>query len=202
MTTLTSIEDRIHETGNGTFFRTRDLDELGISYYQLQQLVARGSVERVARGLYRLTSADTTEYHSLAAACARIPGGIVCLLSALGYHDIGSQVPRRIWIAIPHKAREPRIPEFPIRIVRFSGASLQYGIERISIEGVPVRITNPARTVVDCFRFRRIVGRDVALEALRESLRERKVTTSELWRVAEVCRAKSLIGPYIESLQA
>ena len=154
----------------------------------------------VARGLYRLTEAALTEHHTKAAVCARVPNAIVCLLTALSVHDLGTQLPRKVWIAIPHKARAPRVPELPVRVVRFSGASLLYGVEKTVFEGVPARITSPARTVVDCFRFRRLVGMDVALEALRDALRERKASPDEVWRAAEVCRAKSLVGPVLDAL--
>ena len=141
-----------------------------------------GSVERVARGVYRLAEAELTEHYTHAAVCVRVPRAIVCLLTALCIYEIGTQLPRDVWIAIPHKARTPRIPELPVRVVRFSGASLLYGVEKTVFEGVPARITSPARTVVDCFRFRRLVGMDVALEALRDALRERKASSDEVWR--------------------
>ncbi len=161
-----------------------------------------GRSRRVARGLYRLADIEPTEHYTLAAVCARVPGAIVCLLSALSVHGLGTQLPWQIWIAIPHKARSPRLSELPVKVVRFSGASLQYGVEETTFEGVPARITSPARTVVDCFRFRRLVGKDVALEALRDALRERKASADAIWRAAEVCRAKSLVGPVLEALSA
>jgi len=193
---------RLRGVGAGTFFRPRDAAELGVDSRRLRDLVEEGSVERVARGLYRLTDAEPTEHYTLAAVCARVPGAIVCLLSALSVHGLGTQLPREVWIAIPHKARAPRIPDLPVKLIRFSGATLRYGVEQTSFEGVPARITNPARTVVDCFRFRRLVGKDVAFEALREALRERKAGTDEIWRAAEVCRAKSLVEPVLEALSA
>lgn len=191
---------RLREGGADAFLRSRDLEALGLTFRDLSRLVEDGEVERVAKGLYRLKSAEPTQHHTLAAVCARVPQAIVCLLSALRVHEIGTQLPRDVWIAIPHKARAPRVPEFPIRVVRFSGPSLRYGIQEIRIESVPARVTSPARTVVDCFRFRRLVGRDAAQEALRETLRERKATADEIWRAAEVCRARSLVGPYLEAL--
>jgi len=192
-------EGRLRQPGS-SFFRPRDLEELGLTLRDLRRLVQSGEVERAGRGLYRLTAAEATEHHTLAAVCARAPNAIVCLLSALRVHGLGTQLPREVWIAIPHKARAPRTPALPTRIVRFSGPSLRYGIEKIRLEGVPARITSPARTVVDCFRFHRLVGRDAAREALREALRERKATTDEIWRAAEVCRARSLVGPVLEVL--
>jgi predicted transcriptional regulator of viral defense system len=191
---------RLRLAGVGTFFRPRDLPALGLSFRDLRRLVEAGSVEQVVRGLYRLTASEPTEHYTLAAVAARVPEAVVCLLSALGVHDIGTQLPREVWIAIPHKARAPRLPEFPVRLVRFSGPSLRYGVERVPLEGVPVRITTPARTVVDCFRFRRLVGRDVAQEALRDAIRERKATPDQIRRAAEVCRARTLVQPYLEAL--
>ena len=183
-----------------SFFRAHEAAELGVHSRALRRLANDGSVERVARGLYRLAEAELTEHYTHAAACARVPRAIVCLLTALCIYEIGTQLPRDVWIAIPHKARTPRIPELPVRVVRFSGASLLYGVEKTVLEGVPARITSPARTVVDCFRFRRLVGMDVALEALRDALRERKASPDEVWRAAEVCRAKSLVGPVLDAL--
>jgi predicted transcriptional regulator of viral defense system len=184
------------------FVRTRDLAQLGCRSRDLRDLVADGTLEQVARGLYRLADADVTEHHTIAAVCARVPNAIVCLLSALSVHEIGTQLPHELWIALPHKARMPRVPELPIRVVRFSGPSLRYGVEKTEFEGVPAHITNPARTVVDCFRFRRLVGVDVAHEALREALRTRKATPDEIRRAAEVCRARSLVTPALEALLA
>lgn len=190
----------LRSLGGQTFFRSRDAAAVGVDARRLRRLVEDGAVERVARGLYRLAGTMPTEHYSLGAVCARVPGAIVCLLSALVVHRLGTQLPSEVWIAIAHKARTPRLPELPIQVVRFSGASLQYGVRKVAFEGVPACITSPARTVVDCFRFRRMVGKDVALEALRDALDERRASADEIWRAAEVCRAKSLVGPALEVL--
>ena len=200
MTKSTLTQEKLLESGIGAFFRPRDVESLGVSYYELRQFVEEGSVERVTRGLYRLTDAEPSENHSLAAVCAHVPTAIICLLSALRYHDIGTQLPREIWIAIPRAARTPRLPGYPIRLMRFSGPSLSYGVESIRLEDVPARITSPARTVVDCFRYRRKIGLDVALEALRDALHSRHATVDEIVRAAEVCRARTVIRPYLESI--
>ncbi|MXW71077.1 MAG: transcriptional regulator [Acidobacteria bacterium] len=184
------------------FFRHKHAAAAGLHSRELRRLVDDGAVERVARGLYRFTDAELTEHYTHAAVCARVPHAIVCLLTALRIHDLGTQTPRRVWIAVPHKARAPLIPELPVRVVRFSGVSLRYGVVDTTFEGVPVRITSPARTVVDCFRFRRLFGVHVALEALRDALHDRKATADQIWRAAEVCRAKSLVGPVLEALSA
>ena len=186
--------------GAQTFFRPRDAAERGVGSRALRRLVGNGSIERVARGLYRVAEAEPTEHYTLAAVCARVPGAIVCLLSALSVHELTTQIAWQEWIAIPHKARTPRLPGLPVRVVRFSGAALRYGVVNTTFEGVPVRITSPARTVVDCFRFRRLVGKDVAIEALRDALRDGKASVDQIWRAADVCRAKSLVGPVLDVL--
>ena len=187
--------------GLNTFFRQRDAAEVGVNSRQLRRLVGDGSIERVARGLYRITDTEYTEDHTRAAVCARIPGAVLCLLTALRVHDIGTQAPAEVWIAIPHKARAP-VTILPVRVVRFSGASQRYGVEDTQFEGVPARITSPARTVVDCFRFRRLVGMDVALEAIRDTLARRKATPDQIQRAAEACRAESLVRPVLQTLLA
>ena len=190
----------LRDLGALTFFRAREAADRGVDSRVLRRLVHEGAVERLGRGLYRRADAEITEHHTVAAVCARVPGAIVCLLSALSVHGLGTQLPWQEWIAIPHRARLPRLPEFPIRVVRFSRAALHYGVEQTVFEGVPALITNPARTVVDCFRFRRLVGRDVAVEALRDALYDQRATVSELLRAAEVCRARSLVVPVLEAL--
>lgn len=184
--------EQLRRAGVGAFFRPRQLEHLGVSYDQLQRLVARGEVERVARGLYRLAEVEPTERHSLAAACARVPRSVVCLLSALQVHEIGTQVPRAVWLAIPHKARAPRLSSIQIRLIRFSGAAWTYGVQSTDFEGVPARITSPARTVVDCFRYERLIGREAAQEALRDALARKRTTADALERVLEVLPSRGL----------
>ena len=190
-----TIADRLAEADLGAYFRPCDAEAVGISYPQLRRLEGLGLVEREGWGLYRKTHADITRHHTLAAVCARVPQAVVCLLTALEVFDIGSQKPRHIWIAIPHKARVPTLGRLPVRITRFSSAALTYGVEDTHFEGVPARITTPARTVVDCFRFRSKIGLEPALEALHDALDDRKATPGQIWRAAEVCGARSLVRP-------
>ena len=150
------------------------------------------TVERVGWGLYRLADTEPTERYSIASVCARVPNAIVCLLSALQVRGIGTQLPHQVWIAIPHKAKPPVLNDVGVRLLRFSGAAWTYGIQETKFEGVPARITSPARTVVDCFRFERFIGREAALEALREALQDRKVTTAALARTLEVLPSRRL----------
>lgn len=165
-------------------------------------MVAEGHVERVGPGLYRLADVEATEMETIAMVASAAPQAIVCLLSALRVHEIGTQSPHQVWLAIDRKARRPtRLPAKTI-IVRFSGPMLTYGVVTQAMQGVRVRLTNPARTVVDCFRYRNKVGLDVAMEALRDAVRRRKATVSEIDRAAEVCRIRSVIRPYLEALSA
>ena len=191
----------LRDLGLRTFFRQRDAAEVGVHSRALRRLVDEGAIERVVRGLYRCNDVEPTEHYTRAAVCARVPGAVLCLLTALRVHEIGTQLPAQVWIAIPHKARTP-VTDLPIRVVRFSGASLSYGIEDAEFEGVPVRITSPARTIVDCFRFRRLVGMDVALEAIRDALVDRTATPAQIERAAEACRAESLVRPVLQALLA
>lgn len=185
-----------------TLFRPSELERLGVSRHRLRGMVRRKEVYRVAPGLYRRTEAAATEHETLAAVSARAPDAIVCLLTALQFHGIGTQAPREVWIAIDRKARVPRFGRLPVRIVRFSGAMRRYGIETRTLQGVAVRITSPPRTVVDCFRYRRKIGLDVALEALQDALRSKVTTVDAIMRAAEVCRVRSVMTPYVEATVA
>ena len=185
-------EAGLRATGLGAFFRPSQLNDAGLTRDQLPSLIRHGAVLRVSRGLYRRADVEPTENYSLALACARVPNSIVCLLSALRVHGIGSQAPAEVWLGIPHKARPPRLPGLKLRLVRFSGPAWTFGVKRVEFEGVPARITTPPRTVADCFRLERLVGPEVAIEALRDALRKRLVTIAELSRVEEVLPSRRL----------
>lgn len=182
----------LREADVGAFFRPSQMEEADLTRDQLRTLIRRGEVERIGRGVYRRTDAEPTENYSLAMACARVPNSVVCLLSALRVHGIGTQTPAEIWLAIPHKARKPRLPHIRLRVVRFSGAAWQFGVSDTAFEGVPARITSPARTVADCFRFERLIGPEIAMEALHDALRRRLVSIAELSRVEEVLPSRRL----------
>lgn len=184
--------ERLRGAKLGAFFRPGQLEAAGLTRDQLRALVRSGKVERIGRGLYRLADAEPTEHYSLAMACARVPRSVVCLLSALRVHGIGTQAPAEIWLAIPHKARIPRLTELRLRLVRFSGPAWTFGVKDVEFEGVPARITSPARTIADCFRFERLIGPEAAMEALQDALRQRKVTVAELTRVEEVLPSRRL----------
>ncbi len=180
--------------------RPRDLEPLGIPRAYLQRLVKEGVLDRVARGVYHLAGGPATQHATLIEVAKRIPEGVACLLTALLFHEIGTQLPSKVWMAVERKAWKPRISDLPVHIVRFSGAALTAGVERHKIEGVTVPVYSPAKTVTDCFKYRNKVGLDVAIEALRDCLSQRKCTYDDLWRYAKICRVANVIRPYLESV--
>ena len=190
----------LQEEGIGAYFRPRDLASLGVSHRGLQGMVSRGVAENLGNGLYRLTEAASTELETIAMVAAAVPNAVVCLLTALQVHEIGTQSPHKTWIALDRKARKPAHPPARLRVVRFSGPMLTYGVVRRSALGVTFRITSPARTVVDCFRYRNKLGLEIALEALHDVLRSRTATVGEIMRAAEVCRARTVMRAYLEAL--
>lgn len=180
--------------------RSRDLVAHGIAREHLVRLHRKGLVNRVGRGLYVAADADASEHQSLAEVSRKMPEGVICLLSALRFHGLTTQSPFEVWIAIDVKARRPKQDGVPIRVVRFSGDALHAGVEEHAVEGVTVRVYNPAKTVVDCFKYRNKIGLDVALEALRDCRRQRRCTNDELWRYANLCRAANVMKPYLEAV--
>ena len=180
--------------------RTRDFVSQGIPRVTLTRLVRDGRLERLGRGLYAVPGSDVSEHHGLVEASRRVPRGVVCLLSALRFHELTTQQPFEVWMAIDRKARKPTLDSQAIRIVRFGMDALTQGVDEHEIEGVMVRITSPARTVADCFRYRNKIGLDVAIEALRDYRRLRAGTIDELWEEAGIARIKTVIRPYMEAI--
>jgi predicted transcriptional regulator of viral defense system len=180
--------------------RSRDLAPLAIPRRHLTRLAAQVVLLRSGRGVYTLASADVSEHHSLAEACTRVSGGIVCLLSALRFHGLTTQNPWEVWMAILPSSRRPTVDHPPLRIVRFSGQAFKDGIEHHRIEGVDVRIYSAAKTVADCFKYRNKIGVDVAVHALRDAWHKRKITAEQISRFAKVCRVSNVMRPYLDSL--
>lgn len=180
--------------------RPRDLDAARLPRAYLGRMLTSGLLERVGRGLYVPAGSAFGEHRSLVKASKRVPKGVVCLLSALRFHNLTTQAPKEVWLAIGEKAWRPRLTSPPPRIVRFSGRALREGIEVRKIEGVEVRVYSPAKTVADCFKYRNKIGLDVALEALRECRRARRCTMDALWRYAKVCRVQNVMRPYLEAI--
>ena len=183
-----------------TVLRPRDLNEYGLPQSYLTRLYQRGQVERIGRGLYALPQANITRHHSLVQTVVAVPDGVVCLLSALQYYGLTTQNPSQVWLAIANKAHHPRLETPPVHIVRFSGGALTSGIQSEMIEGVAVKIYNPAKTVADCFKFRHKIGLDVALEALKDCYVQDQCSIPELWHYAEICRMTTVMKPYLEML--
>ncbi|WP_306475897.1 type IV toxin-antitoxin system AbiEi family antitoxin domain-containing protein [Methyloversatilis sp.] len=182
--------------------RARDLTAQALPTVVLSRLVAAGKLERVARGVYSLPGRALSEHRSLAEVALRVPRGVVCLLSALRVHGIGTQAPFEVWLAIPPHTPTPRLDQPALRVVRMSGPSLIEGIEPIEIDGVQVPVFNAAKTVADCFKYRNKIGLDVALEALRDGWAQRRLTMDTLWHYAAVNRVANVMRPYLESVAA
>jgi len=178
--------------------RPRDLEKKGLSPQILYRLYRDGKVIRLARGLYASRDYEPTEYHGIIEVCSKIPKGVICLISALQFHQLTTQLPHQVWIAIDLKAWTPKI-DAPTRIMYFSGDAFNKGIEKHKIEGVEVKVYCPAKTVADCFKYRNKIGLDVAIEALRDCLSQKKCSVDEIWKYAKVCRVANVMRPYLEA---
>ncbi len=186
---------------NERIARSCELERAGLSRSQIQRLMHQGVLERVSRGLYRLAGAPLTETSDLASAARLVPGGVLCLLSALRFHGLTTQNPFEVWMAIDRKAWRPRAEHPPLRLVYLSGAVLREGVEEHDLDGVTLRVFSAAKTVADCFKFRNKIGIDVALEALREFRRLHPKQLDDLWRSARLDRVTGVMRPYLEAMR-
>ena len=186
---------------HGTMRRS-ELGDAGVHPETLSRLVEDGILIRVTRGLYQLIDAEITAAHHLTEVAKLIPKGVICLVSALQFHDLTLQMPSRVWVAIGAKARKPKIEYPAIRVVRFGRRALSLGVEVHSIDGVSVPIFNPAKTVVDCFRFRKHIGFDMALEGLHSVMRSQKAKPAEIVQYARDTRIWSILRPCLEAVVA
>ncbi len=180
--------------------RTTEIEARGVPRAQLYQLVRRGLVERLARGVYVVAGHAPTAEHTLAQVAKRVPAGVFCLLTALQFHGLTTQSPAEVWIALSEKARKPRVDYPRLRVARFSGAALTSGIETHQVEGVDIRVYSAAKTVADCFKYRNKVGVDVAVEALRDFRRAHRGGATDLARFAKVCRVTRVMQPYLDAI--
>jgi predicted transcriptional regulator of viral defense system len=180
--------------------RPKDVENEGIARETLLRLFRKGLLDRSARGVYVLANAPITEYHSLAVAAKQVPRGVICLISALQFHGLTTQIPHEVWMALDFKARRPNVSWPPLKVVRFSGQALTLGVEEHTVEGVALKIYSCAKTVADCFKYRNKIGIDLAIEALRDALRQKKATLNEIHRFAKVCRVERVMRPYLESV--
>lgn len=181
--------------------RPRDLDEKNIPQVYLYRFLERGQVRKISRGVYEYVDREYTEHATIIEVCKWVPHGVVCLDSALQFHEVTTQLPHKVWIALDNSAWRPDPNKYPIRVIHMSGKSLTEGITTHKIEGVEVKVYNLAKTVADCFKFRNKVGLDVALEALYEVRRRKLVTSDDLWKYAKICRVSKVMRPYMEAIQ-
>jgi predicted transcriptional regulator of viral defense system len=181
--------------------RASDLKPIGVPRMVLSRLASQGRLERVGRGLYRLPERPASEHEGLAAVAARVPQAVFCLLTALQFHELTTQLPRRIWIAMPRGSHTPRIGFPPIRMVQYGGEAYSAGVEVFERDAVSVRVYCAAKTVVDCFKHRNKVGLDVAIEALQDARSRNKASVDDLWRYAKICRVANVMRPYMEVIE-
>ena len=189
----------IAHTRRKGIIRTRELKDLDVPRVYLTRLVRDGRLERVSRGLYRLPDSDISSHQTMLQVSKRIPNSVICLLSALSFHEVTTQNPRQVWIAMERGAWKPSIRDLPVRIFQFSGKSFREGIVDLRVNGVAVKVYNPAKTVADCFKYRNKIGLDVAIEAVRDVLRKRKATVDEVIKFARICRVFNVMRPYLEA---
>lgn len=180
--------------------RPSELQAHGISRTDFYRLIREGAVARQGRGLYTANQHQLTAEHSLALVAKRVPAGVFCLLTALRFHDLTTQGPADVWVAISTKARKPKLDYPRLHITRFSGDALSQGIEKHVIEGVEVRVYSAAKTVADCFKYRNKIGIDVAIEALRDFTRRYRGGSNELARFARICRVTRIMQPYLDAI--
>lgn len=185
-----------------SLLRARDIAALSLPTVILSRLVKDGRLKRVGRGVYTLPDRPLSEHTSLAEAALRVPRGVICLLSALRVHGLGSQAPHQVWLAIPQNSPTPRVERPSLRPVRMSGPALSEGVQSMRIDGLDVPVFNAAKTIADCFKYRNKIGIDVALEALRDGWEQRKVSMDELSHYADIDRVSNVMRPYMESVAA
>jgi len=196
-----TLKDRALEIARSRgVVRARDFTAAGVARTYIQRLCQEGHLVRVGRGLYQATGTEIEATHSLVEASRAVPHGVVCLLSALQFHHLTTQTPHQVWMMVGSKKWTPRKPPVSLRIIRATGPALHEGVDHHEIEGISVPIYSAAKTIADCFKHRNKVGIDVAIEALRDCLRERKCTVDDLWRYAKVCRVQNVMRPYLEAL--
>jgi predicted transcriptional regulator of viral defense system len=181
--------------------RASDLDAIGVPRVVLSRLTASGQMKRVGRGLYRLPGSSQSEYESLATVAVKVPQAVFCLLTALQFHELTTQLPRHIWIAMPRGSHTPRIDYPPVKMVQMAGDAYSAGIEEHERDGAKLRVYSIAKTVADCFKYRNKIGLDVALEALKEVRAKRSASADDLWRYAKICRVTNVMRPYLEVIE-
>ncbi len=186
--------------GQKGLLRTSDLDAAQIPRVVLTRMTIAGLLERVERGLYRLPDAQVSEYEGLLTVATKVPQAVFCLLTALQFHELTTQLPQHIWIAMPRGSHTPRIGYPPIKMVQFAGEAYSAGIETVERDGCTLHVYGVAKTVADCFKYRNKIGIDVALEALKDARTRNKASMDDIWHYAKVCRVANVMRPYLESI--
>ena len=200
MPATTHTQQALALVGQNGLLRASQLQELGIARVVLSRLVASGQLEKVGRGLYRLPNTQASEHESLATVAVKVPQAVFCLLTALQIHELTTQLSHQIWIAMPQGSHAPKLDYPPVKMVQFSGEAYAAGVEVVQVDQVALRVYGAAKTVADCFKHRNKIGLDVAIEALKDALTQRKATADDLWRFAKICRVANVMRPYLEAL--
>ena len=180
--------------------RVREIIAQGIHPEYLRRLCNKGLLMKIARGIYIPADREISQNIGIAQVAKRVPRGVICLLSALQFHEIGTQSPFEVWIAIDYKSAKPHIDYPPVRVVRFSGKALSEGVENHQIDGVSVKIFSKAKTIADCFKYRNKIGLDIALEALKDCRQRKLCNNDQLWEYAKICRVSNVMKPYLEAI--
>ncbi len=197
----TLIDRLLHLVRQKGLLRPNDLDEMGIPRVYLTRLTASGQLEKTGRGLYRLSDSPLSEHESLSIIATKVPQAIFCLLTALQFHELTTQLPRQVWIAMPRGSHVPRIDYPPVKMVQFSEDAYSQGIEIHERDQVKLRVYGVAKTIADCFKHRNKIGLDVALEALKDARARKKASADDLWHYAKVCRVANVMRPYLEAIE-
>jgi predicted transcriptional regulator of viral defense system len=180
--------------------KAMDIEASGISRNYLYTLNKEGLLQKKARGVYTLPDYPVTEHYDIIEITKRAPNAVICLISALSFHNITTQIPHEIWITVPRGSWRPNIDNPPLNLTYVSGEAYSYGIIEHEISGVGVKVYTPAKTVADCFKFRNKVGLDVAIEALKETWRSKKATMDEMMDAAKICKVSKIMRPYLEAI--
>lgn len=190
--------NRVRQKG---ILRPRDLDAMGVPRVYLTRLTASGQLEKAGRGLYRLPQSPVSEQESLVAVATRVPQAVFCLLTALQFHELTTQLPRQIWIAMPRGSHTPQIDYPPVKMIQFTGEAYTQGIEVHERDQVTLHVYGIAKTIADCFKHRNKIGLDVALDALKEARSRKQIHANDLWHYAKICRVTNVMRPYLEALE-
>lgn len=181
--------------------RASDLEDINAPRVVLTRMTAAGLLEKMGRGLYRLADVQGSEFESLVTVATKVPQAVFCLLTALQFHELTTQLPRQVWIAMPRGSHVPRLDYPPIKMVQFTGEAYTDGVEEVERDGVKLRVYGVAKTVADCFKHRNKIGLDVALEALKDARSRNKASSDDIWRFAKICRVANVMRPYLESVE-